>query len=142
MIDNNNQITTVLVSHELQTMPKLTFPGGSVRKRRELFNGSRSEHPAETAARELQEETGLLIKARKLEHLHTAHGDTFNKHFFIGRNRNFRRLRSTSSLEFDKPMSFTLEELHQLEGFTGNEYYRIFIMFVEPYLKSYLADRH
>ena len=34
MIDNNNQITTVLVSHELQTMPKLTFPGGSVRKRR------------------------------------------------------------------------------------------------------------
>jgi 8-oxo-dGTP pyrophosphatase MutT (NUDIX family) len=132
---------TVLVRKERdgQQPGEWTFPGGKKRQRKDFLSKRRGERPAETVVREVQEETGLILKKRKLVYL--GHEETVNpksgpyrKHFFFIRSYSKKILRPLSD-EYERVQDFDANDLHHLEGFC-REYYHQFVMRIEPYLKS------
>ena len=134
-IGDNQQLETVLIRDTLRGSRKWKFPGGTKNLRKDLLQPLRDEHPAETAARELKEETGLIKPAKRMVHVHTATLATHKKHYFMGRKNSFRKLRTGLSKEYEEAKPFSVTALHELADF-HRDYYRVFLMIIEPILKN------
>lgn len=131
--------TTVLIRETRRLDPLWKFPGGKKKQRKALFKPRRGEKPAEAAARELFEETGLTVKAADLVCVHREDKGRYRKYYFIGRKNSFRKLRSLSD-EYEEVKIFRFDEILGLPGMHP-EYRRCYRERMVPYLKEKAGKR-
>lgn len=109
------------------------FPGGKVNRIKNPLQPTRNEYPEETAVREVQQETGLILRKRNLVFIHEEDMGHYSKLYYATSLSSWARLRKKPSEEFESARVFNIDRLDFLRPF-HERYRKCFMQHIKPRL--------
>lgn len=112
------------------------FPGGKTNRMNKFLHQSRNEYPEETAVREVQQETGIVLKKKDLFFLHEEDMGHYSKLYYGASVNSWKGLHKEMSLEYEQPRIFPISTLFWLSPF-HERYKRCFLEHIHPRLHEF-----